>query len=62
MIQNIEPYKLNNSFRPCQAREDSVCFIFDKGKLLGKRSGDGFVLPVLGELPGDTEALKNVNS
>lgn len=59
MIQNIAPYKLNNSFRPCEAQENSVCFTFHKGKLLGKREKDGFRLPVLKELSGgDTEDLR----
>lgn len=58
MIQNIGSYKLDNSFKPCEAQKDSVCFTFHRGKLLGKREKDGFMLPVLAELPGDIEELR----
>lgn len=59
MIQNIAPYKLDNSFKACEAQENSVCFTFRKGKLLGKREKDGFRIPVLKELSGgDTEELR----
>ena len=50
MIHEIAPHKLNNEFKVCDPKPTDFLVCYDGAKTLLKKSGDGYVIPRVGEL------------
>ena len=49
MIHEIAPHKLNNEFKVCDPKPTDFLVCYDGAKTLLKKSGDGYVIPRVGE-------------
>lgn len=52
MIQEIEPYKYDNTYKLEEIQDDDYVFIFDKNEVIMKKSGENTTLPKFKDLNG----------